>query len=240
MANPGEVVLSVFVYHPIKRRRDTKLLLLGCQKLTDIRDHIHCYRDYIVDKDYSENPDSFDNCSLITGGPTNRSTSAYFFINNTFYNDFRHPNSVNLSAPVLEWSRQCEVDKSPRLDRYQIADMTSTRVDQLSLRLGYPYLYCHHDNCQHLIVFNDLRLLHPTESHTLTEYPKLFSIHTTKRKLCLVCEVFCPRWVTLDDDMAPETPCLFCDSCFKKLHYTTDGKKICNFRAYPYNPTSFF
>ena len=41
-------------------------------------------------------------------------------------------------------------------------------------------------------------------------------------------------WVTRQDELAAEDPAFYCDSCFKMLHYSEDGSKLCNFRAYPY------
>ena len=62
---------------------------------------------------------------------------------------------------IIEWveSNPERLAKSPRLDHFTQADMNTTRFEQLSLRLGYPYLYCHHGNCEHGIVFTDLRLV---------------------------------------------------------------------------------
>ncbi|CAI8000210.1 snRNA-activating protein complex subunit 3 [Geodia barretti] len=216
------------------------MFVLGCQLLTEIRDKVTCFRDFIVDRDFSKDPDEFDHTPLMTGAAPNPSVSAFFFINNTFYNDCRHPSSVGLSSPIIEWSQQTDLDESPRLDRFHKADMATTRLDQLSLRLGYPYLFCHHNTCQHIVIFTDLRLLHPTESQLVSDYPKIFPINSGKRKLCQVCNLFSPRWVTLEDELAPESPCLFCSDCFKKLHYSAEGRKICRFKAYPYNPTMLF
>ena len=80
-------------------------------------------------------------------------------------------------------------------------------------------------------------MLHPSESHRLSDYPIVVQVHAGKRKLCYVCNVFAAEWVTLEDELVPESPCFFCRDCFKKLHYTTDGRKVCQFKAYPYNPT---
>ena len=41
------------------------------------------------------------------------------------------------------------------------------------------------------------------------------------------------RWVTMNDAMACEEPCFFCATCFKGLHYSPNGEKICDFQAYP-------
>lgn len=46
--------------------------------------------------------------------------------------------------------------------------------------------------------------------------------------------LFACSWSTVSDELAVESPAFFCDSCFKALHYTKDGKKITSFEAYPY------
>lgn len=75
-----------------------RVIVLGCQLLTQLRNKIPCFRDFIVDRDRSEDPEDFDHKLLMEGVPPNPSPSAFFFINNTFYNDGRHPNSVDLSS----------------------------------------------------------------------------------------------------------------------------------------------
>ena len=74
------------------------MIVLGCQLLTELRDRIPCFRDFIVDRDYSEDPGEFDHQPLLIGAALNPSVSAFFFIDNTFYNDRRHPNSLDLSS----------------------------------------------------------------------------------------------------------------------------------------------
>lgn len=110
--------------------------------------------------------------------PPTPSKSAFFFINNTFYNDLRYPESEDYSrlnkAPpinqtlrtlflfsvIIKWANDPNrLTKSSRLDTFTIGDMVNTRFEDLSLRLGYPYLFCHHGNCEHAIIFTDLRYL---------------------------------------------------------------------------------
>lgn len=43
-----------------------------------------------------------------------------------------------------------------------------------------------------------------------------------------------PRWVTTGDRFAPSDPCLFCDKCFRMLHYDAEGKKLGEFQAFPF------
>lgn len=38
--------------------------------------------------------------------------------------------------------------------------MGDTTFEALKLRLGYPYLYSHHGNCEHLMIFRDMRYMY--------------------------------------------------------------------------------
>lgn len=80
------------------------------------------------------------------------------------------------------------------------------------------------------------RMIHPTDSQSTKDYPRLVYRHRGQRKKCYVCNMFAPLWVTLNDSLAPFSPCFFCDDCFRKLHYSSEGKKIGEFEAYPIYP----
>ncbi len=85
------------------------------------------------------------------------------------------------------------------------------------------------------VAYLHYRLYNPSVDHPVREdYPVLVYKHKVKHRLCSVCNYQAVQWVTEDDDLAPESPCFFCKDCFKKLHYSKDKKKLCNFKAYPY------
>lgn len=71
-------------------------MVLASQKLTELRDKISCPNDYFYTEDLSEDPDALKE-ENVSCGPANTSKSAFFFICNTFYNDMRHPESVDRS-----------------------------------------------------------------------------------------------------------------------------------------------
>lgn len=78
------------------------------------------------------------------------------------------------------------------------------------------------------------RMLHPTDCQSVEDYPQLTFKHRSRQRKCYVCDIFGPNWVTRNDEFATENPCYFCEDCFRKLHYSPDGKKVCNFEAYPF------
>lgn len=100
------------------------------------------------------------------------------------------------------------------------------------------YSYTCYKLCPYIYLLSLLffRMLHTTDSQYKKDYPRLMYQHRGRRRKCHVCEIFGPTWVTYNDSLAPESPCYFCEDCFRKLHYSKDGKKICNFQAYPYHP----
>ena len=65
-------------------------------------------------------------------------------------------------------------------------------------------------------------------------FPEFYGILTNScHYFDLVLFIAYFRWVTMNDSLACEEPCFFCATCFKGLHYSPNGEKICDFQAYP-------
>ena len=78
---------------------DHRILVLGTQKLRELRDKIVCLNDYFSLTEESELPSSSNlHEEPPSDGPANTSKSAFFFINNTFYNDMRDPEAKDTSG----------------------------------------------------------------------------------------------------------------------------------------------
>nr|XP_047139374.1 snRNA-activating protein complex subunit 3 isoform X2 [Hydra vulgaris] len=211
-----EVLLAVSVYHSQK-------------KLSALRDVIVCTSDNIIYGDFSKNPD------LSCAKPVKEfCQSAFFFIEKCFYNDTRNPLNRDYSKIIIEWAKDEERYTVNGLGLFTSAIMENTTFSDLKIRLGYPYLYCHQGNCEHLIVFNDMRMVSKDDPQALQSYP--FKVYQApyKRRKCSVCNIHYAKWRTLNDPLAFDNPSLFCERCFKYLHYTQDGKPLCDFKAFPH------
>lgn len=196
---------------------------------------ISCQSDYLVFDDCSENPCEDIQKYVFELGKMRKDQSGFFFIDNIFYNDMRNSANEDYSKTIIEWASAPErCVTSPRLDKFESADMATTHFDHLIIRLGYPYLYCHQGNCEHLIMFTDVAMLHPDDCQDANQYPLLIFQARARRRVCGICAIYTATWVTRHDELAAEDPAFYCDSCFKLLHYAEDGSKLCNFRAYPY------
>ncbi|XP_051875198.1 snRNA-activating protein complex subunit 3 isoform X2 [Pristis pectinata] len=197
----GEIILTINVYSPVifTKHREKKphhtMLVLGSQKLTELRDAISCVSDLQIGGEFSNTPDL---------APEHISKdlykSAFFFFEETFYNDLRYSECRDLSRTIIDW-----VESHDRgYGKFRTAKMEDYTFNDMCIKVGYPYLYCHQGDCEHLVIITDI------------------------------------RWVTNNDSFAPEDPCFFCDTCFRMLHYDTDGNKLGEFLAYPYVDPGIF
>jgi len=64
--------------------------------------------------------------------------------------------------------------------------MEGVRISELTLRLGQPYLFQHQGNCEHLLLFSDLRLLNASDEQLPECYP--IKVYDTRTEvLCRAC-----------------------------------------------------
>ena len=123
-------------------------LVLGESRLVDLKDKIGCFRNDIRIGEFSADPDQ------VKQAPIMREviTSGFFLIENTVYNDMRAPDATDCSVPLIEWARN-----RPKIGPFDTKRMEDTKFIDLSIRLGFPYLYTHLGNCEHLIVFTSVK-----------------------------------------------------------------------------------
>lgn len=120
------------------------------------------------------------------------------------------------------------------LPNFRSVEMHKMRFCDLKFRLGAGYLYCHQGNCKHSIVFRDMRMIHPEDSHNQADYPLLtFQIRPRQRK-CSVCQIYQAEKMTVDDKWAQENPCYFCLKCYYLLHYKEDNALLYPHTVYDY------
>ncbi|GES89716.1 snRNA-activating protein complex subunit 3-like [Rhizophagus clarus] len=162
-----EVVLSVAFYNqsnPSSRSqsnppsRTQEFLVLGSQPLTALRDAFYCVSDFYK-QEVSELPASVN----ALNSPEEKKLGGYFFIEDVFYNDCRDKNALDYSKTIVEWVNKNERYTHPGLGLYQRKNMNEVIFSDLSIRLNQPYLFVHKGDCEHAIVFTDLRLWHKAD-----------------------------------------------------------------------------
>ncbi|XP_036782554.2 snRNA-activating protein complex subunit 3 isoform X2 [Manis pentadactyla] len=211
MIEEGELILSVNILYPVifHKHKEHKpyqtVLVLGSQKLTELRDSICCVSDLQIGGEFSSTPD-------------------------------QAPEHISKVRTIIEWSESHDRGYG----KFQTAKMEDFTFNDLCIKLGFPYLYCHQGDCEHVVVITDIRLVHHDDCLDRTLYPLLIKKHWLWTRKCFVCKMYTARWVTNNDSFAPEDPCFFCDVCFRMLHYDSEGNKLGEFLAYPYvDPGTF-
>lgn len=236
-AEPGQdILVYIRVYNPFIHRShscsvekllkisvNSVIVMLGSQTLAQLRDKITCISDLSISTDISDSP------KRNTTGPSAKEVykSGFFYIEDTFYNDFRDSSNIDYSEVIRKWA------ETRNLGPFRTASMDSVRIDSLSVKFGFPWVYQHQGNCEHLIVFSDVSLINSDDALAVSAYPRIHRLRPKRTRYCMMCGIFSVRWITTDNDRLPHNPCLFCDTCFNSYNYV-DGEKLGNFKAYAY------
>lgn len=215
LLDPTEMILTVALYHPTKTLKQQEFQVLGSQPLTHLRDRLYCLADYLTDGKNTK--------------------SGFFLIEGTFYNDMRVPENIDYSKAILEWASHGNRFMLPGVGLLAAKKMEETTFSDLAIKVGQPYLYVHQGNCEHSIVFNEVRLAHPSDVQTYSSYPRHIFQAKIRRRKCKICDTFPARYVTYNDRMATEDPFFYCEHCYRPLHYDYEGRVLySDFEVFPY------
>lgn len=235
-----DILITVRVYEPFiykrgdgmqrKPRLSQEFFVLGRQKLTELRDKIYCYCNFGPFKDISDDFNSIKNMEPVEPDKNsiNESDAGFFFITDRFYNDYRS-SDIDYTVEIREW-----MSRQPDIGSVQMKSMHETKFEDLNVRVGFPQLYRHHVNCEHVINFSDIQLLTEGDSLKSTDYPLLRCISNSKITTCMICGLTEAAFVVKKSTMHSLDPTFMCRNCFISCHYI-DGKKVGNFQAYRYH-----
>nr|CAI5820194.1 unnamed protein product [Callosobruchus analis] len=196
---------------------------LGSNSLAEIVDSIKCLSNNCL---FIEVPDTKVDLTSEEFDAKKKYPSQTIFIENVFYNDFRSPHSIDLSKEVIEWA------KRKNLGQFVSQPMWNVYLKDLKLKLGYPYVYIHQGNCEHIISFSDAKLL--SEPSCSRNYPRISSYSKKYNYQCFLCSCKPARWMVVGCERFPHEKVFLCTECCDSYLYL-DGKKVTNFKLYPYN-----
>ena len=213
---------TMFPLYSPQLRYVQEIHLLGHHTLADLRDKIWCpvdqWRVGAQQVDTIVKP-------ATTAGQVYK--SGFFYIEGTFYNDLRDPDTIDYSEVIRSWA------SSKGLGPFSTARLEEQRLDGLTMRLGYPYLYQHQGNHEHILSFIDVRLLGPNDPQSKNEYPMVRSLGTQVPKYCNICLSKVASWLCNNHSRLPQDPYFFCDYCYKKFNFV-DSCRVGSFNAFRY------
>ena len=106
---------------------------------------------------------------------------------------------------------------------YESLNMSNIKIEDIPLRIGYPYIFRHSDYCDHVIILNDIRVMdkydnfrEKDEKAVVTYQKKL------KRKKCDACQFYYAKFISINDIVKGNVnnALFLCYYCLKKLHET--------------------
>lgn len=195
-----------------------EILMLGSQTLADLRDVLKCRT-----------------ASCFKAHDPTIPNSAYFLIEDTFYDDTRG-NAPRYSDSIIEWSGHKDRTITT-LSTYRQAEMHNTRLMDIQpgLRVNSLYSFCHLGSCSHVMTFTEMRLKRDDDVQNSLCYPLQAYEPKSKRRKCGVCMLYAARWALYDDRLACDNPYFLCDMCEDQLHNDSDGNPLySDYTKFPY------
>ncbi|KAJ1954965.1 hypothetical protein IWQ62_005635 [Dispira parvispora] len=228
--DPHDVVLSVTLYDAgLKTSKMQSLLVLGSQPLTVLRDSMYCLLDFLTHSGRTKSTNTL----------TTKVSSSYFFIDKTFYIDDRDSNAIDYTLPIREWLQKEDRLHDPKFSGIgEPRSMAQTHFRDLKLQLHTPYYFVHQGDCEHSLVFTDVRALRKSDDRNAATYPKLTFQCFLRRHKCRMCRMSPAEFVTIDDVYSGESPCFFCQNCYNLFHYDQEGKLLYEYQMFPYMTSS--
>ncbi|KAI8128972.1 snRNA-activating protein complex subunit 3 [Lucilia cuprina] len=234
---PGEeMILYIRFYRPARATHIGRTLekpvfsqefaCLGRNFLSELRDKVYCVCNNKRFFDVSEQPEE--------PLPTKDTDPGFFFITDTFYNDKRNPLNMDYSQTIRSWAKKAKGLNN--LD-FKVACLEETRFIDLTVSLGFPQLYMHHGNCEHVFVFSNIEIITNPSLQLLpsiSNYPCVLTISRFNTQTCNICGKMNYVYVVLGSNRQLQDPAYLCKQCFISFHYV-DGKKIGEFEAYRLN-----
>lgn len=115
-----------------------------------------------------------------------------------------------------------------------------TSLTSLTIRLNQPYYLLHQGNCEHFIVIEQVRLLHPSDPASVplaassahsgqpytNPYPLTLQITPPLLPLCRACTKAPAVYSIVGDIRLGESPCVLCKVCWRALGDGDEGVMV--------------
>lgn len=171
----------------------------------------------------------------------------FFLIEENFYLNYHESEIKDTSRETRKWllsadSGNTSIGKRFKEKYKNIDDFkpksSNLKIEDLVLRLGFPYLFVHQGTIEKLLVFNDIRALSPYDCLTRSYYPVTTRPVVEKVPSCCLCKIKPSTIQTINDELADDTPAYWCQTCYKDLHFDQNGKAVANFESRIFNPVT--
>ena len=233
------LIYEFSIYHPVKNIKTQQISVLGDGVLKQLKDKIYCVLDEI-----QNDPSPFffffekvfyDECLLKNGlyiVPLSYKISQlqlskytlkeyqqelnYEFDNNNINN--------NTESKFQKYEKNLYCDNNSlnlhKSHAKEILNMNEIKIEDIPLRIGYPYIFRHIDSCDHVIILNDIRVMDKYDNFLERDEKAIVTYQKKlKRKKCEACQFYYAKFISINDYVKGKVNNVFlCDFCLKKLH----------------------
>ena len=240
------LIYEFSIYHPVKNVKTQQISILGDGVLKQLKEKIYC----VLDEIQGDSTPSFfflekvfyeDFSFLNMNYPQSLSSkiSQLKFEKMTFKEYQQETNYAildnknndkNLESKFSKYEKNLYYDTNSiifnKSHSYETLDMNKTKIEDIPLRIGYPYIFRHIDSCDHVIILNDIRVSDKYDNILKSDEKEDKAIVTyqkkLKRKKCDACQFYYAKFISINDIVKGNVnnALFLCDYCLKKLHET--------------------
>lgn len=141
-------------------------------------------------------------------------TQSFLYIEGVIYCDTRF-GDADCCAPVKKFLDE-------RGKRTTVVDMVKarTKLRELKVKLGFPYVFLHNGSCEHLFIVRDVT----KRAHLSGQEPfKVVWKRAPRVRPCDVCQVRYAEKFVFGDRLAESSPFHYCEQCYRRAHYDSNG-----------------
>jgi len=195
--------------------RNSQHALLSSQTLGDLFECIPCPSNEMRKERYED--DEMVGYDIDDQGILGGSSGAVICIQGLAYGDGQKEEDY---ADKLIKHLKAFSSGSPQTLEKAVTLMHETTLSSLTLRVNEPYWLLHQGNCEHFIVVDQIRLVHPSDPRT--GYPLTLQITPPLLDVCRGCNRVPAVWAIVGDMRLGESPCILCNPCWKNMGEPSD------------------
>ena len=236
------LIYEFSIYHPVKNVKTQQISIQGDGVLKQLKEKIYC----VLDEIQGETPSFFflekvfyDDFFFVNGKYTEPLSTKISQLKlekltlKEYQNDLNYGKSnqnsenKNIESKFNKYEKNLYCDNNALIfnksHSYESLNMNNIKIEDIPLRIGYPYIFRHIDSCDHVIILNDIRVMDKYDNFREKDEKAIVTYQKKlKRKKCDACQFYYAKFISINDIVKGNVnnALFLCDYCLKKLHET--------------------
>ena len=213
------LIYEFSIYHPVKNIKTQQISILGDGVLKQLKDKIYCvldeiqndptpsffffekvfYDEFLIKNGLYIEPLSYKISQLQLSKYTLKEYQQelnYEFDNNNINN--------NTESKFQKYEKNLYCDNNSlnlhKSHAKEILNMNEIKIEDIPLRIGYPYIFRHIDSCDHVIILNDIRVMDKYDNFLERDEKAIVTYQKKlKRKKCEACQFYYAKFISIND-----------------------------------------